>query len=509
MLAAAPRAVQAVPVPGRVTLAHNVPWTVPAGVEVIRVTLSGAPGGSGDSTLADGGAGGAGGAVSASLTIGSTLPVTVTAFLGQAGADGTASSGGNGGAGGETALAGGNGGTGKNGSGVNAAGGGGGGGGSILKFTNSNGTGEILVAPGGGGGGALRSSGTTGLAQSASGSGTALYGGVSPAARTGGAGGNGGATADAGAGGGGGGGGYRGGLGGNGGGNDSSTYKSGGGGESGSRWYSSSQVFGLAPPAYGTSTIASARVEFVAFNTTSLANGMASTAYSADVDAVFGASSCSFIVSYAASNLPSGLTIDASSGIISGTPTVAGTSTVSITATATENVGGTVYVTARTVTDFALTIDPYVAPPSGSNGGAPAASAVAPVAVPTPTPTATATPVVAPAPTSTIHNVGAQFAKGASTLRAGARRSVATTAQLAPSGTARVTGSVRASARPVDKHLARKRVAAVIKAMRTAGFTGAVTTAFVASSTKGGSRRVAIEITEPAPEGRRLIPRGC
>lgn len=511
LLVAVPQSVQATPPASLVQLTSGVAWTIPAGVQVVRVTISGAPGGEGDYTSDRRGSGGK---VAASLLIGAAS--TVTALLGSPGGGATAASAGAGGAGGTPAVKGGNGGPYVE---YVSNGGGGGGGGSVLRV----GAVDAVVAPGGGGSGASDLSctggvgGTPSATDDTAGSGTA---GCDVGSEPGGAGGAGAGASDGvgtdgggppqsrqGGSGGGGGGGFLGGLGGGGGSGGGNAYPAGGGGGSGSAWVKPSLTTGLAATTYDTAASAEARIEFVVFRTTSLANAEVGSSYNLTVDAGFGAGACSFGITYSAANLPAGLSMDAN-GVIGGTPTAAGTSTVTITAT--KNDVNT-HALARSVTDFSLTVDPRVEPSGGTGGGAGSGSSTvsAPTHVTAPTPTSTVASAVAPVAALVIHRADATFATGSAKLTPAARRAVASTSRLAPASSATVVGSIATRSLQSDKQLARKRVAAVVGALRGAGFTGSIITSLLPSTTKGGSRRVTVTVTEPTQAARRLTPRGC
>ena len=114
-------------------------------------------------------------------------------------------------------------------------------------------------------------------------------------------------------------------------------------------------TFGL--QAYSITINAAVRV-----NPTSLANGTVGTAYSRTVSATGGTGSYTFSVS--AGTLPAGLTLNASSGVISGTPTTAAASSFTIRATDTL---GAIGSRAYTVT---IAPAPIVVSPSSLPGGA-------------------------------------------------------------------------------------------------------------------------------------------
>lgn len=87
----------------------------------------------------------------------------------------------------------------------------------------------------------------------------------------------------------------------------------------------------------GVITSGACTVPLPSFITTSLPDATQSTAYTASVQATSAVS-----VTYGATGLPAGLSINSTSGVISGTPTATGTSNVALTAT---NSGGTTNVT--------------------------------------------------------------------------------------------------------------------------------------------------------------------
>ena len=282
----------------------NSSWAVPRNVDLADVLVvggggGGAPGGSAVSSTATYGGGGAGGGVneqlSASVTAGSSIAVTVGA--GGLGGIGRASSssitnataGGASSFGSVTAIGGAAGSTpagsaGSVGAGGAASGGGGAGGAGLAAASGNNGsngttsalTGTSVCYGGGGGGGAATNGGTGGC------------GGTGPTlsnAQRGSAGGTNsqGASANTGHGGGGG-------------------YNTSSGGTGGS-----GLVFvRFAVPVY--------------FSATSLGNGTAHSAYSGSVTGYGRATP----LVYSAIGLPAGVSINASSGAVTGTPTVSG-----------------------------------------------------------------------------------------------------------------------------------------------------------------------------------------
>lgn len=376
------------PIPAAHAAPHStaLPWTVPVGVEAVRATISGAPGGNGYL----GGAGGNGAQVAASFSV--TSGAIISVMLGSAGGDGitgdVSTNAGAAGAGGDGTRNGGAGGSG-------TYGGGGGGGASVLKLDSV----DVVIASGGGGGGAGpgavggaggagSSSSTQAGANGANGSAMGTTGGLGGAGATAsadaaaqctgtddcglggvsGTGGAGGAYAGDRAGGGGGGGAY-GGAGGN---SKISPNAGGGGGGGSSSAVSGGLATGLLAATYSTATSATASIEYVEFTTTSLANARAGTAYNVDVDAVYGQTSAAADHYSVSPALPDGLSLNASTGVISGTPTSASSASYAITAEY-RNGGSDPY--ARTTTSLSLVVQDVPGAPTVGTATAGDASA--------------------------------------------------------------------------------------------------------------------------------------
>jgi hypothetical protein len=98
--------------------------------------------------------------------------------------------------------------------------------------------------------------------------------------------------------------------------------------------------------------VATAQVSAPVVSSAATANGTVGTAFNYSITA------SNTPTSYGASNLPGGLTVNTSTGVISGTPTTAGTSTITISAT---NAGGT------GTTTLSLTVSPAGIAPSISS----------------------------------------------------------------------------------------------------------------------------------------------
>ena len=282
---------------------------------------------------------------------------------------------------------------GSGGDGAGTVAGGGGGGSSVVEVSRGTDIVPALLAGGGGGGGGAESvDGTAAIGGNGGAGGDSGFGALpSPAgggignkqASAGGAGGasaggtagtyggsagsmwSGGAAGSATLGRTGGGGGGAGRYGGGGGGGSSQfvpnedSYAAGGGG-AGTSWLSD----GAATPLYPLWTAAnelvgtaaggqaSARIDYIVFSTTSLANAVAGDPYSATINAVFGASTTPDTWSVTPS-LPAGLALNTSTGEITGTPT-GGASTGTYTVTASAN---SVYgLQARSSTSLALDV---------------------------------------------------------------------------------------------------------------------------------------------------------
>lgn len=354
-------------------------WTVPAGIEVVQVALQGARGGNGLATgTSSAGTGGLGALIKASLTV--TAGEVLDIGLGTPGDDATGSAGGN--DGGVSGLGLGSGGAGGDG-GFNAYFGGGGGGASAIRIGGS----VVLIAAGGGGGGSANDDGAqspaSGGAGGNSGSGVVpLTGSTSrngspggpgsgPSHAEGGGGGTGsagGAAGDAGStggsagslynggnggsnlcDGGGGGAGYYGG-GGGGGGTDPTENGCGGGG-AGSSFMDGTRTSGNYIESNSpVSDAGSAQINYIDFTTTTLATATVGSSYSQSIVATFGAATSPDTWSVTPA-LPTGLTLNTSTGEITGTPTATSSATYTVTAEVTSV--GTV---ARSTKDFTLTV---------------------------------------------------------------------------------------------------------------------------------------------------------
>lgn len=353
-------------------------WTAPTGVEAVQVILSGAAGGAGASISGGAGGGGGGGAIVAS-SINVAAGTVLNIKLGNTGANasGTGNS-----AGGTSVItpSGGDGGSDSGG-----AGGGGGGGASVVSIRGTN----ILIAGGGGGGGGANGdvaggatlvANPTGGAGGSAGAGYVILNGStdltgSPGTAgsnsltsggggaTGSAGGSAGTFGSAGAAnvggnggsnlcaGGGGGGGHYGGGGGGAAASFNSTGCSGGG--AGSSYMDSTRTGTNRIYTDGANTGAGeAQVNYIDFTTTSLTNGEVGSSYSQNVVATFGAATSPDVWSVSPA-LPAGLTLNASTGAITGTPTEAVNTTYTVTAS--YNPGGLGLI-ARSSTTLTLLI---------------------------------------------------------------------------------------------------------------------------------------------------------
>lgn len=353
-MAVLPTGAQAAAATTRVT---SFPWTVPAGVEIVRVL---AGGGRGGNAVSPGGGGGAGGALTSTFSLPPGSQITVG--LGENGGDGNAGS-----AGGASGLGQPSGGDG--GRSLYAKGGGGGGATALAYKTSAMSDPSVFALLGGGGGGGAA---TTGGGPSYGGAGGG--GGYRPDTSAAGGDGNsgyayefsfgggrgGGSTSRAGesaspagySGGGGGGAGANGGLAGRTGDRwvppDESAGGGGGGGSSvvdGGLFVATVRDIPLASGAY-------AAIDYVSFETAALSTGVAGTAYSQDVDAVFGTGSQvdAFTV---APTLPTGLSLNGATGVITGTPVAASSATYTFTATALNSDNA---VVGRTTKSYTLTI---------------------------------------------------------------------------------------------------------------------------------------------------------
>jgi len=326
-------------------------FTVPQGVSSISVVATGAGGATGSAIFGTGGAGGVGAVATATLAVtpGETLYVNV-------GGPGNGSTGGfNGGGAG----------------GAGVAGGGGGGGASDIR-TNASLASRLVVAAGGAGGGGRVNAGAGGAATASGGNGGGSGGagggaagtptsggggggpgvicffGCSPVGSGGGtgtlgAGGGGGPKASGGGGGGGGGGFYGGGGGGSG--------LTGGGGGGGSN-------FGPTGSTFTTATTATASVAI------SYIPGVAPTITSADTTTFTVGQAGSFTVTatgvptptFSSVNAPSWLSIDPTTGVLSGTPPAGSGGSYSFTVTASNGVTPDASQTFKLVVDEAPAI---------------------------------------------------------------------------------------------------------------------------------------------------------
>lgn len=353
-------------------------WTAPAGAETVQVILSGAAGGAGASISGGiGGSGGGGAIVSSSINV--TAGTILDIELGNAGTNASGTGASAGGASGITPSGG------DGGSDPGGAGGGGGGGASVVRIGGA----DVLIAGGGGGGGGANGdvaggatlvANPTGGAGGSAGAGYVILNGStdltgSPGTAgsnsttsggggaTGSAGGSAGTFGSAGAAnvggtggsnlcaGGGGGGGYYGGGGGGAAASFNSTGCSGGGGGSSymnPTWTGTNRIY-----SDGSNTGAgAAQVNYIDFTTTSLTSGEVGSSYSQNVIATFGAATSPDVWSVSPA-LPAGLTLNASTGAITGTPTEAVNSTYTVTAS--YNPGG-IGLIARSSTTLTLLI---------------------------------------------------------------------------------------------------------------------------------------------------------
>jgi len=354
-------------------------WVVPAGVSVVQVNVTSGSGGDGGRNAAGDGPALGGLALTATAQVPVTPGETIYIGLGENGQDNTTG----------TALAAASAfGMGSGGKYAYGPGTGGGGGGASAVAIDDD---IVLIAGAGGGAGGWvdmaigtqPSSGAGGAAGPGSGSygedsiatpdssagglgGSSLNG--TPASTLSRTGSGGGSGEDSGgccnAGGGGGGAGYYGGLKGSSGGGDFDEAAGGGGG-GGSSYASPSRV-GI----YWSVTLASrgstpsGSIQYIDITTTTLPDATAGTGFSTTLSAGFGTGST--VNQWTVSpSLPAGLSLDASTGVLSGTPSAA--STAAYTFTASQVSGGTVF--ARSSVDLAFTVaseptpTPTVEPP--------------------------------------------------------------------------------------------------------------------------------------------------
>jgi hypothetical protein len=325
-------------------------WAVPSGITHIYVDMAGGQGG------ASYGGGGLGAELTGTLSV--TPGETLHIVAGGAGGDGDEYGSGAGGGGGSFIY------TTANQVGLLAAAGGGGGAGSNDGPASSGSTGTS-GGDGGNGGGAGGTAGDGGQAGSGGGGGGLLSNGAGAGGgqslANGADGGPGGPVAgygnDGGAGGfgggsgtaeysGGGGGGYSGG-----GGGDFDGFTAGGGGGGGS--YFSGTLTGALSDQAGNGFVT---IFYPSLSPSTLPKGQIGVAYSSQVTASGGTSPYSYAITSGA--LPDGITLDPTSGTLTGTPTVHGS--FSFTVTATDAVGN-----APTAT-YTLVVLPVVLATTGS-----------------------------------------------------------------------------------------------------------------------------------------------
>lgn len=352
-------------------------WVVPAGVSVVQVNVTSGSGGDGGRNAAGDGPALGGLALTATAQVPVTPGETIYIGLGGNGQDSTT---------GTAVSAASAFGIGPGGKYTQSAGAGGGGGGASAVAIDDD---IILIAGGGGGAGGWRpvddfssysgNGGDSGRVGNHSSWGPEVWTGVgcgappemgargdfgsssnvgttpSTLTRTGSDGGGAGGATAAGCqstGGGGGGAGHYGGLAGTGAGDDFDEY-SGGGGGGGSSYASPSRV-GI----YWSVTMAtrgstpSGSIEYIDITTTALPDATAGTAFSTTLAAVFGTGGTGFQQWSVSPALPAGLSLDSSTGVLSGTASAA--SSASYTFTASRVTGGTVF--ARTSVDLALSV---------------------------------------------------------------------------------------------------------------------------------------------------------
>ena len=356
-------------------------WVVPTGVSVVQVNVTSGSGGDGGRNAAGDGPALGGLALTATAQVPVTPGETIYIGLGENGQDNTTG----------TALAAASAfGIGLGGKYTRGTGTGGGGGGASAVAIDDD---IVLIAGGGGGAGgwvnmAIGTQPSSGAGGSA-GPGAGTYGEdsiASPNSAAGGLGGSvsngtpasalsrtgsgGGSGEDSGgccnADGGGGGAGYYGGLKGSSGGGDADEAAGGGGG-GGSSFASPSRVgiFNWSVTLAPRGSTPSGSIQYIDITTTVLPDATAGTAFNTTLAAGFGTGST--VNQWAVSpSLPAGLSLDASTGVLSGTPSAASTGTYTFTASQVS--GGTVF--ARSSVDLALAVaseptpTPTVEPPA-------------------------------------------------------------------------------------------------------------------------------------------------
>lgn len=293
-----------------VTITSDCSWTVPNGVTSIDLIVVGGGGGGG----ANAGGGGGGGGVLIQAGHAVTAGDVWAATIGAGGAGGSGG-GGNGSGGTQSKLL--KGGSALNAQGGNGGGGGGGGGGSSGTGTNSlNAGGAGDGANAGGGGGGSGSVGAAFGAGAAGGNGTTW---TANGVAYGGGGGGGANGTSAGSGTAGGGSGSTSGIG-----STGTANRGGGGGGGGPAFDGGAGSDGIILVNYAGSS--------PTITTTVLNDATVGQAYSATL-AASGGSGVFTAWALSTGTLPTGLSLDSTSGVISGTPTAAGQSTFSVRAT--------------------------------------------------------------------------------------------------------------------------------------------------------------------------------
>ena len=362
---------------GSMTFSNSGPasFSVPAGVQVIQAIASGGAGGAGTPT-----SGGLGCEVTGSISV--NAGDTLSLFVGQNGTAGTGGAPGTGGHGGN----GDNGswsGAGGDGSGSTNAGAGGGGGSATALFDGTTST--IIAAGGAGGGNSSPGDGGSGCAANTSHGGNSLHssrGGVGATTLSAG-GASGGGAADAGNsytqggagghGGGGGGGGASGGGGGFIGTNGDQGEVSGGAGLS---YVQTTNAGNLNDATYSpTSSTPSITINYVAIDAVSLPGAIVGSLYDQILSATFGGQ-----IALTGTNarwsvtppLPAGLTLNSTTGVISGTPTANATSTTyTVTAAELYNCvscgSGFIIAQSSATATFAVTGGPTTTSPSAKS----------------------------------------------------------------------------------------------------------------------------------------------